>query len=178
MSFSNQKRIDARTEAGGFPASGEFESTLRLLASLPSPEGLAERVQAGLRAAPAAGGARILAWPAALRLESGWLQSSLARSAAAAVIAAVVAGGGWGVYSRVQLNQAQRGIALPRVVMPSGFSSAGAMRTPQTLNGPVVARPGTIGPQVANVAGKPAAQTPVRRGKIAKDKKVVAPTTR
>jgi hypothetical protein len=52
------------------------------------------------------------------------------------------------------------------------------MRTPQTLNGPVVARPGTIGPQVANVAGKPAAQTPVRRGKIAKDKKVVAPTTR
>ena len=124
--------------------SGDFEETLRLIASLPAPEGLEERVQAGLRTAPQfrlRGRARILAWPAALRMENGWLQSSLARSAAAAAIAAVVAGGGWSVYSRVQLNQAQRGIALPRVAMPSGFSSAGAMRTPRTLNGPVVARP-------------------------------------
>jgi hypothetical protein len=52
------------------------------------------------------------------------------------------------------------------------------MRTPQTLNGPVVARPATVGTQAAKATGKPAAQTPVRRGKIAKDKKVVAPTTR
>jgi len=158
MNFSTQKRIDGKA------ASAEFESTLRLLASLTAPEGLAERVQNRLRAAPAAGKARILAWPAALRIESGSWQSSLARSAAAAAIAAAVAGGGWGVYSRVQLNQAQRGIALPHVAMPSGFSSAGAMRTPQTLNRPRVARPAT--------------PAPVRRGKIASGKKVDAPTTR
>jgi len=183
MNLLNQKRIVNRSDSGGFPASGELESTLRLIASLPAPEGLAERVQAGLRAAPltvsgaAAGRARILAWPAALRMENGWLQSSLARSAAAAAIAAVVAGGGWSVYSRVQLNQAQRGIALPRVAMPSGFSSAGAMRTPRTLNGPVVARPETVGTQAAKAAGKPAGPKPDRRSKIATGKKVVAPTT-
>jgi hypothetical protein len=178
MNLSNQKRIDGRA------ASGEFEVTLRLIASLPAPERLAERVQAGLRLAPSAasgatsGRARILAWPAALRLEDGSWQSSLARSAAALVIAAIVAGGGWGVYSHVQLNQAQRGIALPRVAMPSGFSSAGAMRTPQTLHGPVVERPGTVGPQAAEATGKPAAPKLVRRGKIATGKQGVAPATR
>ena len=178
MNSSTQKRFAGRTGPGGFSASGEFESTLRLIASLPAPEGLAERVQAGLEAAPAAGRARILAWPAALRLENGWLQSSLARSAAAAAIAAVVAGGGWGVYSRVQFNQPQRGIALPHLAAPGGFSSAGAMRTPQTLNGPMAARPGTIGTQAAKAAGKAVVQTPVRRGKIATGKKAVAPTGR
>jgi hypothetical protein len=184
MNSSTQKRFAGRTGPGGFSASGEFESTLRLIAGLPAPEGLAERVQAGLLAAPCAasgratGRARILAWPAALRLENGWLQSSLARSAAAAAIAAVVAGGGWGVYSRVQFNQPQRGIALPHLAAPGGFSSAGAMRTPQTLNGPMAARPGTIGTQAAKAAGKAVVQTPVRRGKIATGKKAVAPTGR
>jgi hypothetical protein len=179
MNSSTQKRFAGRTGSGGFRASGEFESTLRLIASLPAPEGLAERVQAGLRTAPAAasgaatGRTRILAWPAALRLENGWLQSSLARSAAAAAIAAVVAGGGWGVYSRVQLTQPQRGIALPRVAAPGGFQGAGAMRTPQTLNGPVAARTVTVGTQATKAAGKPT-QTPVHRGKSAAARKAVA----
>src|SRR5271166_2573921 len=183
MNLSNQKRIDSRSDSGGLPASDEFETTLRLIASLPAPEGLAERVQAGLRAAPsaAAGRARILSWPAALRLENGWWQSSLARSAAAAAIAAVVAGGGWGVYSRVQMNQAQRAIVLPRVAAPGGFSSAGAMRTPQTLNGPVAARAVTAAAQTTKVDDKPE-ETQARRGRIATGKKVAsqpaAPATR
>ncbi|MFY9852745.1 MAG: hypothetical protein WAK26_02565 [Terracidiphilus sp.] len=174
MNLSSQKRIEGRAD------SREFESTLRMIASLPAPEGLAERVQAGLRAAPAVGRTRILAWPAALRMESGWLQNSLARSAAAAAIAAVVAGGGWGVYSRVQPKQLNRAITVsPRVAVSSGFSSAGAMRTPQTLIGPVAARPATIGTQTGKAVGKPAASTLVRRGKSsATDKKAVAPTAR
>jgi hypothetical protein len=46
--------------------------------------------------------------------------------------------GGWGVYSRVQPAQSPKVIAMPqRVNTPGGFSNAGAMRTPQTLNGPV-----------------------------------------
>jgi len=173
MTLSNQERIDGGAD------SGEFETTLRLIASLPAPEGLVERMQAGLRAAPIAGRARVLAWPAALRPESGWLQSSLARSAAAAAIVAVVAGGGWGVYSRVQPKQQNRAITVsPHAATQGGFSSAGAMRTPQTLNGPMTARPGTIGTQAAKAAGKAAAQTPVQRGKNATGKKAVAPTTR
>ncbi len=181
MKFSDQKRIDGGTESGGIPASCEFESTLRLIASLPAPEGLAERMQAGLHAASAAaaGRARVLSWPAARRRENGWLQSSFARSAAAAAIAAVVVGGGWGVYSRVQPKQSNRAITVsPRVAAPGGFSSAGAMRTPQTLIGPVVARPATVETQAAMAAGRAATKTAVRRGKIATGKNAVAPATR
>jgi hypothetical protein len=64
------------------------EEILRLIASLPAPEGLEERVHATLRAAPRRG--RVLAWPMALRPESSWM-----RTAAAAAIVFLVAGGGW-----------------------------------------------------------------------------------
>jgi hypothetical protein len=121
----------------GNSGSSEFEATLRLIASLPAPEGLEERVEAGLRKAPRQ--ARILPWPAALRLENAWV-----RTAAAAAIVFVVVGGGWGISSRVQPAPQVRAITVPpRVSTQGGFSSAGAMRTPQTLNGPVVAHPAT-----------------------------------
>ena len=132
MNPSSQNTFGSKTD------SGEFENTLRLIASLPAPAGLEERVEIGLRAASRtdAGKARILTWPVALRLENAWM-----RSAAAAAIVAVVIGGGWGVYSRVQPGQPDKLVAPLRAVPPGGFSSAGAMRTPQTLNGPVVAKP-------------------------------------
>ncbi len=124
MDVSVQDRF-AGSSAGG------YEETLRLIASLPAPEGLAERMQAKLAAAPRK--ARVLSWPEALRPASGWM-----RAVAAAAIVFVVVGGGWSVSSRVQTGAAARGIALPHVVAPGGFAGAGAMRTPQTLNGPVV----------------------------------------
>ena len=69
------------------------------------------------------------------------------RSAAAAAIVFVVVGGGWGVYSRVQQQQPARVIIMPpRVVAPGGFSGANAIRTPNTLNGPLLARPGNAAP--------------------------------
>lgn len=112
------------------------EETLRLIASLPAPEGLEKRIKAGLSTAPRK--ARILAWPA----ESAWV-----RAAAAAAIVSVVIGGGWGVISLVQPSQATRVLAVPPVAphgaAPSGFSNAGAMRKPQTLNRPLVAQPAT-----------------------------------
>jgi hypothetical protein len=108
------------------------EETLRLIASLPAPAGLEDRVHAALDAAPARG--RVLAWPAALRPQSGWM-----RTAAAAAIVFVIAGGGWGVYSRVEQGQPAKVIVMPpRIAGPGAFSSAGAMRTPQTLSGPTV----------------------------------------
>jgi hypothetical protein len=64
------------------------EATLRLIAQLPAPEGLEDRVQAQLRVAPRR--ARVLSWPAVLRSDSQWM-----RSAAAAAIVFVVVGGGW-----------------------------------------------------------------------------------
>jgi hypothetical protein len=139
---------------------GPAEATLRLIASLPAPAGLEDRVRAGLAAAPRK--SRILAWPMAFRPESGWM-----RAAAAAAIVFAVAGGGWGVYSRVQRPQPAKVIVLaPRGPAQGGFASAGAVRTPQTLNGPVVAHPAAAQPVESKVPAK-TAQKPVRRGKSA-----------
>jgi hypothetical protein len=141
----------------------EAERTLRLIAHLPAPQGLADRVQSRLRAshtdAPRA--ARILEWPAALRPSSSWM-----RTAAAAAIVFVVAGGGWGVYSRIQPPQSAKVIVMPpRVGSPGGFSNASAMHVPNTLNGPIIANPANPAP--ANAAQPkavaPGAKKPVRR---------------
>ncbi len=144
-------------------APGAGEKTLRLIAGLPAPAGLEDRVHAALRAAPRRG--RVLAWPAALKPQSSWM-----RTAAAAAIVFVIAGGGWGVYTRVQQNQPAGVIVMPqRVVSPGGFSGAGAMRTPQTLAGPTVisqpvtpkpAQPRAVQPKVVK---KPAAPFRERR---------------
>jgi hypothetical protein len=117
----------------------EAEETLRLIAHLPAPEGLEDRVQAGLRSAPRRGW--VLAWPRPLPLAGGWL-----RAAAAAAIVLVVAGGGWGIYSRVQPGQPEPGVAGPRVAGPGQFSTGEAVRRPQTLVGPVVNQPATVQP--------------------------------
>lgn len=134
----DETKIQPSAPCSGSP---DVDATLRLIASVPAPEGLADRVHARLRSAPRA--ARILHWPANFITDSSWM-----RSAAAAAIAFVVVGGGWGVYSRVQPNKV---IAMPpHVAAPGGFSNAGAMRTPQTVNGPVLEHR-------ANVPAAPAA---------------------
>jgi hypothetical protein len=147
-------------QIAGSSGSGEFEETLRLIARLAAPQGLEKRVQAGLLAAPASGGARILQWPMALRTDTA-LYTAWLRSAAAAAIVALVIGGSWGVYSRVRLIQPTRAITVPlHLSTQGGFSSAGAMRTPLTLNGPIVERPAAAHPATAEPlphAGKNAA---------------------
>jgi hypothetical protein len=120
-------------------------TTLRSIAELPPPLGLEDRLHASLRAElhgrPRFGmpKAQVLAWPAPHSAQTCWLHSSLLRAAAAAAIVAIVLGGGWGIVSRFQPATTAKGAPLPnRAVGPGGFSSAGAMRTPQTLHGPVV----------------------------------------
>jgi len=120
--------------ACGDAASGDYEATLRWIAKLAAPAGLEDRVFAGVLAKPRAG--RVLPWrrQAAART---WM-----RGAAAAAIVLVVGGGGWGVYSRVEQGQPARVIAMPpRVLQPGGFSSAGVIRAPQTIPGPMVRKP-------------------------------------
>lgn len=144
------------------------KETLRLIAQLPAPRGLEDRVIAGLRSNPRAG--RLIAWPVGMQMGSNWM-----RTAAAAAIAVVVAGGGWGIYSHVQPAGAARMTATPPHVGASagaGFSNAGAMRTLQTLNGPVVAKPADTQPADANAAKK----TPVRTENVAHHEKAVAAT--
>jgi hypothetical protein len=119
------------------------EDTLRLIAGLPSPEGLEGRVRAALRTAPRQGW--VLTWPFALRSDAAWV-----RAAAAAAIVMVVAGGGWGVYSHIQPWQpAKAGVVPSRA---GQFSGASAVRSPQSLQPPVV-----------SAAPKAAVQHPVQK---------------
>lgn len=135
MNSYSQKALthNSNSGAGQEITEGSAEATLRLIARLPVPKDLEDRVMAGLRAAPRRG--RVLHWPSMLHSNSGWV-----RGAAAAAIVFVVAGGGWGIYTRVQPGQAAKVIVMPRAGAGGGFSSAGAMRLPQTVNGPVVAQ--------------------------------------
>jgi hypothetical protein len=123
-------------------SAGQAEETLRLIAGLPAPENLASRIQAGLHSASrtAPRNASLLHWPISLT-RNNWMQSTAMRSAAAAAIVCVVAGGGWRIYSRVQPPAAPTAkvTAMPaRVPNSGGFSSANAIHTPDTLNGPVI----------------------------------------
>jgi hypothetical protein len=150
MNHSIQNEFSNGDHAG----MSEAEQTLRLIAGLSAPEGLEDRVQTGLRGRQidAPRSARILAWPA-LRPASSWM-----RTAAAAAIVLVVAGGGWGVYSHVLPPQSAKVIVMPpRVVSPGGFSNAGAMHVPNTLNGPMIANPAAVNaapPKVVAPGGK------------------------
>jgi hypothetical protein len=117
---------------------GDAEQTLRILATLPAPDCLEQRLMEALRQVPPPSG--VLPWPSEKKSRRGWMNSNLVRGAAAAAIVFVVGGGSWGVYSRVHPAQVPK-VLVPRVAAPGGFSSAGAMRTPQTLNGPVLAHP-------------------------------------
>jgi hypothetical protein len=161
-------------------ALSEAEETLRLIARISAPEGLEERVQAGLRKAKsmASTRARILHWPVALQVDNAWMQN-LARTAAAAAIVAVVVGGGWRVSSRFQPAQPSSAVVLPpHSAVQGGFSSAGAMRTPQTLNGPVIAPPAPAAKPQAAAIVKPTSKAPLHRRKPVSAKNPVAPAPR
>ena len=115
----------------------ETEDTLRLLAKLPAPDGLEGRVHSALKNASRS--AEVLSWPGSGGSARGWVNSPLMRGAAAAAIVLVVMGGGWEVYSHIQPAPLPQAITQPHVVAPrGGFSSANAIRTPTTLNGPTV----------------------------------------
>jgi len=113
------------------------EEVLRRIATLPAPEGLEERVQARLkevlRSTP-----RRSAWRLWME-ESLFLYSAPLRAAAAIAIAAVVLGGGWMVARHT--TPAESANSIKPAPATGGFSTAGAIRVPQTLQGPEVNPP-------------------------------------
>jgi hypothetical protein len=137
MSFSTQN--DLVRNAGAIDA----EKTLRLIASLPAPEGIEDRVKSGLRGAERQ--ARVMSWPLSTPVRGGGSGVSAMRAAAAAAIVFVVAGGGWEVYSHIRLAPAPTAVAAPQQIGGGGgLSAAGAKRTPRTLEGPVIANPASV----------------------------------
>lgn len=124
----------------------QAENTLRLIARLPAPEGIEDRVKAGLRARGRS--ARVLRWPVWMSTD-GLLYANALRGAAAAAIVCAVAGGGWQVYSHVQVSpSAQAAPAAVPARIGNGFSSAGAMRTPDSPYGPVLTHALVPAPQM------------------------------
>src|ERR1700741_4296352 len=109
-------------------SSATGEDTLRLIANLPAPAGLANRIKAGLTSAPDAG--RILMWRGPLRPAGGWMYSTFGRRAAAAPLGGIVAGGGWRIFLRVQPAPTGNVVVLPgpSAHQGNGFSSANAKR--------------------------------------------------
>jgi hypothetical protein len=162
----NPSAHNSITTVGRDNTSGSAEATLRLIANLPAPQGLEDRVIAGVKTAPRT--ARVLHWPSRLYPTGSWV-----RGAAAAAIVFVVAGGGWGIYTRVQPSQTTKVIVMPRAGAGGGFSNAGAMRTPQTVNGPVVAEP--VKDQTVNT--RPSDLQPVPVKPLNKVPAKIVPTT-
>lgn len=130
------KQNDADRNAGVTDA----EETLRLIAALPAPEGVAERVKHRLHAAPRKSG--VISWPTSAT-GVHWTQLAAMRAAAAAAIVVAVAGGAWGVYTHIQIAPEPAAVAAPQRVDGGGggLSTAGAVRKPKTLEGPVIAAP-------------------------------------
>jgi hypothetical protein len=70
------------------------------------------------------------------------MHSAGVRAAAAAAIVLVVAGGGWEVYSHIQPAPLPTAVSAPQPLNGAGsFHAAGAIRVPQTLQVPIVAKP-------------------------------------
>ena len=137
MNLSSQNDLDRNA------ATMDAELSLRLIASLPAPAGIEDRVKAGLRGAPAQTG--VLGWPLSAQGWASWGQVSYLRAAAAAAIVFVVAGGGWGVYKHFGLASAPTADAMEqRIERGGGLSAAGARRTPKTVEGPRIAVPKAV----------------------------------
>lgn len=150
MSSFNVSGSDPNSEA-----IRDAESTLRLIANLPAPRGIEDRVIARVRSAPHAGS--VLNFPSLLSPADNWM-----RAAAAAAIAFLVVGGGWGVYLRIQ--QGGVAVTIPQASHSNGFSNAGAVRVPQTLQAPIVTEPSLVQPAADKAVKEPGkAEPPAKR---------------
>ena len=158
--------LDASGSNSNIDALREAEESLRLIANLPAPRGLENRVIAGLRSAPAR--ARVLSFTRLPGSTENWF-----RGAAAAAIAFLIVGGGWGIYSRVQ--PAGSTATIPQPGNTKGFSNAGAVRVPQTLQAPVVAEPSLVQPAPTKHVKAPMKALTERGAKALKANKAARP---
>jgi hypothetical protein len=154
----------------------DAELSLRMVASLPAPVGIEDRLKAGLRVAPVQTG--VIGWPLSSPNRAGWAQVSYMRAAAAAAIVFVVAGGSWGVYARFRPAPAPAAVVVPqRIDGGGGLSAAAARRTPKTVEGPTIAIPKTERRETG-VSNAPARQHASRQGKKNRASIPAAPAVR
>ena len=129
--------LPTRNEFDRSASVADAERTLRAIAKLPAPEGIADRVKTRLHTAPRKAGA--IARPSTVG-SGRWAQFAPLRAAAAAAIVMAVGGGAWELYTHIQIAPQPAAFVAPLHTDGSrGLSSAGAVRKPQTLDGPVLA---------------------------------------
>jgi len=160
--------IDAsRKEPTGFDLSA-LDEALKALTCQQAPEGLEDRIEARLRQALAAERThtsllqRLQLKFAELSegLQANWMQSNALRGSMAVLLAALVIGSGYQIANRS--NTAQSPALAPTAPQSNGgFNSAGAVRTPHTIDGPLLPTEtpaaNAAQPQVASAAkAKPA----------------------
>ena len=143
---------------------GSAEETLRIVAGLPAPKGLEDRVHSRLRTGPRP----VLNSSVSFNASNGF--GGAMRFAAAAAIVCVVAGGGWGVYSRVQPGPDAHILQMPAAGGPGhGFSTAGSAHTPDPRpvhTRQIMPEPAPIPPaQGETVRAKKGADPAVRKAK-------------
>jgi len=153
---------------------GSAEETLRIVAGLPAPEGLEDRVHSRLWTGPRP----VLNSSLSFNTRNGF--GGAMRFAAAAAIVCVVFGGGWGVYSRVQPGPDAHMIGMPAAGGPArGFSTAGSAHTPDPR--PVLTRqiapegPQTPPAQATTVRAKKGADQAVPKTKTPPATSAAAP---
>jgi hypothetical protein len=170
MNFSTQNDLDRNG------AVIDAEQSLRLIASLPAPEGIEDRLKAGLRSAPIETG--VIRWPLSRPNRAGWAQAAYLRGAAAAAIVLMVAGGGWGVYAHFGQAPLPAADVRPPSIGSGGFSSAEARRTPKTVDGPKIATPKSANEPAGAVSTSTKQGIPVDRRHEKKKPSASAPAVR
>jgi hypothetical protein len=144
----------------------QAEETLRLLAELPPPANLTDRVHRRL--------AMEKARPERRSFWSLWMPAQRLQYAAAALLVVAVAGSTWSLYHghpQAEMkpgSHMQTAPVLPSAASAGSFGSAGAERVPPTLN-PIKVPPApkkkpsaskVAKPSPKKLATQPAAQTP------------------
>jgi len=121
----------------------QIDETLHLLAQAEIPAGLEVRLKANLRkAASEPRPAKVLSWPQSGNAAIANVASSAFgwhRAVAAIFLAAAILGCAWSVLWQQKTRSAsiEQSHPMVRPLPAGGFSNAGAMRTPRTLEGPM-----------------------------------------
>jgi hypothetical protein len=130
----------------------EAEETLRLLARLPAPEGLNDRIHSRLEMTTRPARRSFLA-----SIWSLWMPAQRLQFAGAALLVLAVAGSTWSVYHTS--NRAGNVTPVPPAGPSTSFGSAGAERVPQTLKPIKVPPPPTKKTGPTHTTQKPSPKT-------------------
>jgi hypothetical protein len=163
----------------GVPQLAEEEAiqTLRLVATLPPPEGLADRVHQRLTDAQTVDRRKPSRSNALLSIWRLWMPMQRLQFAGAALLVVAIGASSWTVYQgKVQPRQGSQSGAQPAAApSPAGFGTAKTERRPATLTPIKVPPPATKKKPSANHLATPSPVSKTAAHKVATDDAPVQP---